>query len=93
MDELVKALGMAGISKSQVSRMCAEIDERVRTFLKRPIEGDRPSRPCLNQGAIVALRQRTLTAEKGPPREENARGERRGCHFIQDRAGGQRRYA
>ena len=32
-DELVKALGMAGISKSQVSRLCAEIDERVRTFL------------------------------------------------------------
>jgi transposase-like protein len=35
----VKALGMAGISKSQVSRLCAEIDERVRTFLERPIEG------------------------------------------------------
>jgi Transposase, Mutator family len=32
----VKALGMAGISKSQVSRLCAEIDERVRTFLERP---------------------------------------------------------
>jgi len=38
----VKALGMAGISKSQVSRLCAEIDERVRTFLERPIEGDWP---------------------------------------------------
>jgi transposase-like protein len=41
-DELVKALGMAGISKSQVSRLCAELDERVRTFLERPIEGDWP---------------------------------------------------
>jgi transposase-like protein len=41
-DELVKALGMAGISKSQVSRLCAEIDERVQTFLDRPIEGDWP---------------------------------------------------
>jgi putative transposase len=41
-DELVKALGMAGISKSQVSRLCVEIDERVRTFLERPIEGDWP---------------------------------------------------
>ena len=30
-DELVKALGMTGISKSQVSRLCAELDERVRT--------------------------------------------------------------
>ena len=39
-DELVKAMGMEGISKSQVSRLCAEIDERVQTFLCRPIEGD-----------------------------------------------------
>jgi putative transposase len=38
-DELVKAMGLAGISKSQVSRLCAEIDERVKTFLTRPIEG------------------------------------------------------
>jgi Transposase, Mutator family len=41
-DALVKALGMAGISKSQVSRLCAEIDERVRSFLERPLEGDWP---------------------------------------------------
>ena len=41
-DELVKALGMSGISKSQVSRLCAEIDERVGAFLNRPIEGDWP---------------------------------------------------
>ena len=41
-DELVKAMGMEGISKSQVSRLCAEIDERVQTFLHRPIEGDWP---------------------------------------------------
>jgi putative transposase len=41
-DELVKAMGMDGISKSQVSRLCAEIDERVQTFLRRPIEGEWP---------------------------------------------------
>jgi putative transposase len=41
-DELVKAMGMSGISKSQVSRLCTEIDERVRAFLDRPIEGDWP---------------------------------------------------
>ena len=41
-DDLVKALGMEGISKSQVSRMCGEIDERVHAFLARPIEGDWP---------------------------------------------------
>src|ERR1700746_2600624 len=41
-DELVKAMGMGGITKSQVSRLCAEIDERVQTFLRRPIEGEWP---------------------------------------------------
>lgn len=41
-DELVKAMGMTGVSKSQVSRLCEEIDERVHAFLNRPIEGDWP---------------------------------------------------
>lgn len=68
-DDLVKAMGMSGISKSQVSRLCqerepgsrseddlpvagrqgvrrdaaaAKVDERVKTFLDRPIEGDWP---------------------------------------------------
>jgi transposase-like protein len=41
-DDLVKALGMEGISKSQVSRLCEDIDERVTAFLERPIEGDWP---------------------------------------------------
>ena len=41
-DDLVRAMGMEGISKSQVSRLCAEIDGRVRDFLDRPIEGDWP---------------------------------------------------
>src|SRR5476649_1505099 len=41
-DELVKAMGMTGISKSQVSRLRGEIDERVNAFLSRPIEGDWP---------------------------------------------------
>jgi len=41
-DELVRAMGLDGVSKSQVSRLCAEIDGRVRDFLGRPIEGDWP---------------------------------------------------
>jgi putative transposase len=41
-DELVKAMGMSGVSKSQVSRLCEEIDQRVQAFLQRPIEGDWP---------------------------------------------------
>jgi len=41
-DDLVKAMGMSGISKSQVSRLCGEIDEKIATFLNRPLEGDWP---------------------------------------------------
>jgi transposase-like protein len=41
-DDLVKAMGMSGISKSQVSRLCGEIDGKVKAFLDRPIEGDWP---------------------------------------------------
>lgn len=41
-DDLVKAMGAAGISKSQVSRLITEIDERVNAFLNRPIEGEWP---------------------------------------------------
>jgi putative transposase len=41
-DDLVQAMGMSGISKSQVSRLCEEIDVRVKAFLDRPIEGDWP---------------------------------------------------
>jgi putative transposase len=41
-DDLVQAMGMSGISKSQVSRLCGEIDDKVQTFLNRPLEGDWP---------------------------------------------------
>jgi transposase-like protein len=41
-DELVQAMGMTGISKSSVSKLCKDIDERVNAFLKRPLAGDWP---------------------------------------------------
>ena len=41
-DELVQAMGMSGISKSQVSRLCGEIDGKIHDFLDRPLEGDWP---------------------------------------------------
>ena len=41
-DELVKAMGMTGISKSQVSRLCCEIDGKIAAFLDRPLEGEWP---------------------------------------------------
>src|SRR5690348_5983202 len=41
-DELVKAMGMTGISKSQLSRLCSEIDGKIAAFLDRPLEGEWP---------------------------------------------------
>ena len=41
-DDLVQALGMSGISKSQVSKLCSELDERVQSFLKRELTGQWP---------------------------------------------------
>ena len=35
-------MGMSGISNSQVSRLCSELDDKVQAFLDRPIEGDWP---------------------------------------------------
>lgn len=41
-DDLVKALGMSGISKSRVSELCEELDEEVERFRNRPLEGAYP---------------------------------------------------
>jgi transposase-like protein len=41
-DNLVQSFGMSGISKSQVSRLCGEIDDKIDGFLNRPLEGDWP---------------------------------------------------
>ena len=42
LDDIVQAMGTSDISKSQVSRLCAEIDQKVHAFLNRPLEGDWP---------------------------------------------------
>ena len=41
-DDLVQAMGLSGISKSTVSKLCKDIDERVQAFLDRPLVGDWP---------------------------------------------------
>jgi transposase-like protein len=41
-DDLVQAMGLSGISKSTVSKLCKDIDERVNAFLARPLEGEWP---------------------------------------------------
>jgi putative transposase len=48
-DELVKAMGASGVSKSQVSRLVDEIDERVNAFLARPLAGEWP---CVERGDL-----------------------------------------
>ena len=39
MDDLIKALGCDGISSSQVSLICEQLDEVVESFLGRPLDG------------------------------------------------------
>jgi hypothetical protein len=85
-EELVKALGRAGISKSQVSRLCAEIDEQVRTFLARPRaamgragrspEDPRPPRARSTSGSLRAL---TPWPQRG---RESARLDERSCREV-----------
>jgi putative transposase len=41
-DRLVQQLGVAGMSKDQVSRLCRGLDEQVRVFRERPLEGKYP---------------------------------------------------
>ena len=40
--ELVQAMGLSGISKSQVPKLCTDINERANAFLDRPLDGERP---------------------------------------------------
>lgn len=41
-DDLVRALGIDGISRSEVSRICKVLDEDVKAFLARPLAGEHP---------------------------------------------------
>jgi putative transposase len=41
-DRLVEALGLAGVSKDQVSRLCHGLDEQVQAFRERPLESAYP---------------------------------------------------
>ena len=60
----MQAMGGTGISKSQVSRLCEEIDERVDAFLTRPIEGEWPylwidaTYLKVRQGGRIVVRRR-----------------------------------
>src|SRR5664279_3939841 len=66
-DDLVKAMGMSGISKSQVSRLCEDIDERVKAFLDRPLEGDWPY--VWVDATYLKVRQNCLLYTSPSPRD------------------------
>ena len=54
-DDLVKAMAMSGVSKSEFSRLCVAFDEQVNAFLARPLAGDWP---CVWLGATyIKVRQ------------------------------------
>jgi transposase-like protein len=76
-DELVQAMGMTGISKSQVSRLCEEIDDKTRAFLTRPLEGEWPYLwldatyvKVRAQGRIVSVAVIVAVAVNGDGRRE-----------------------
>ncbi len=61
-DDLVKALGMEGISKSQVSRLCEELDAEIGRFRTRPLVGtysyvwlDATFLKVRDQGKVVSM--------------------------------------
>jgi putative transposase len=75
-DELVKAMGMTGISKSQVSRLCEEIDGKVAAFLNRPLA----LRQAQGEGRLAVSLARCDLCEGARERPHRlGRGDRRGC--------------
>jgi hypothetical protein len=60
-DDLVQAMGLSGISKSQVSKLCKDIDERVHAFLSRPLTGEWPYL-WLDATSLRAMAGRSKTA-------------------------------
>ncbi len=75
-DDLVKALGMSGVFKSQVIRQREEINERVKIFLEQPIERLAPSvdRRDLCEGAAKRPRRLVGDNHRGGCERRRARG-------------------
>src|SRR5271167_2189676 len=84
-DDLGRAMGGAGVSKSQVSRLCEEIDDRVKAFLDRPLEGDCPrvQSPGVDATYVKVRRNHRIVSVAGDRRRRRelgraARGARHG---------------
>lgn len=82
-DDLVRAMG-GGMSKSQASRLCADIDVRVNAFLNRQLEGVWRSPlslgPMARQGSPLARRHlhqgARRRADRQPCRDSGGRSQR-----------------
>ena len=86
-DDLVQAMGMSGISKSQVSRLCGEIDDKIQSFLDRPLEGDWPYSLAgcdLSEGA-PGRAHRIGRGDRRGQRPGPARGPRHGDRRVRGR--------
>jgi putative transposase len=62
-DDLVKALGMSGISKSQVSRLCQALDTEVERFRTRKLDGPYPV--CWLDATFLKVRQEHRVVRHG----------------------------
>jgi hypothetical protein len=74
-DDLVRAMGLTDPSKSQVSRLCEDIDERVQAFVNYPLQGD---------GPFLWLAATSVKASQG--RADRFHGDDRGCRGQHRRA-------
>ena len=66
-DDLVQAMGMTGISKSQVSRLCAEIDDKVKAFLARPMAALPRPLHAQRPGSCPARAEDASSPSSSPP--------------------------
>jgi putative transposase len=77
-DDLVEAMGIAGISKSEVSRLAAELDAKVTEFRERPLDGgpyrylwiDALTQKVREAGRVVNVSAVIATAVNGEGRRE-----------------------
>src|ERR671935_1039052 len=78
-DDLVKALGLGGISKSQFSRLCETLDAEVERFRTRKLEGPYPY--CWLDATFVKVRQdgRVVNVAEGVGNWGNSPGPREGA--------------
>jgi putative transposase len=98
-DDLTKAIGMSGISKRQVSRLCEEIDDKVKAFLDRPVGGEWSYRwidatylKVRRVGRIVFVAVITLPSASTPTADTRC-SEWRSAHPRPSRSGPVRRQA